>query len=225
METADVAPKAGAAYGDTLFMKLYNSIGPNPRVVNMFLAEKGVDLPRATIDLMAGENRKAPYATAVNPAGQTPALELDNGAVITEITNICEYIEEKHPDPALIGKTAEERAETRMWVRRVDLNICEPMANGFRFSQGLAMFQPRMRCLPEAADGLKAMAQDKLTWLDGLIAGKTYIAGERLTLADILLFAFLDFGTNVGQPLNPENKNVAAWFERMKARPSAAASA
>ena len=202
-------------------MKLYNSIGPNPRVVNMFLAEKGVDLPRATIDLMAGENRKAPYSTTVNPAGQTPALELDNGAVITEITNICEYIEEKHPDPALIGKTAEERAETRMWVRRVDLNICEPMANGFRFSQGLAMFQPRMRCLPEAADGLKAIAQDKLTWLDGLIAGRAFIAGDRLTLADILLFAFLDFGTNVGQPLNLENKNIAAWFERMKARPSA----
>ena len=206
-------------------MKLYNSIGPNPRVVNMFLAEKGIDLPRAAVDLMAGENRKEPYVTTVNPAGQTPALELDNGAVITEITNICEYIEEKHPDPALVGKTAEERAETRMWTRRVDLNICEPMANGFRFSQGLAMFQPRMRCLPEAADGLKAIAQDKLTWLDGLIAGRTFIAGDRLTLADILLFAFLDFGTNVGQALNPANKNVAAWFERMKGRPSAAASA
>ncbi len=206
-------------------MKLYNSIGPNPRVVNMFLAEKGVDLPRVTVDLMAGENRQEPYVATVNPAGQTPALELDNGAIISEITNICEYIEEKHPAPALIGATAEERAETRMWVRRVDLNICEPMANGFRFSQGLAMFQPRMRCLPEAADGLKAIAQDKITWLDGLIAGKTFIAGDRLSLADILLFCFLDFGANVGQPLNPANKNITAWFDRMKARPSAAASA
>lgn len=205
-------------------MKLYNSIGPNPRVVNMFLAEKGIDLPRAKVDLMAGENRQEPYL-AVNPAGQTPALELDNGAVITEITNICEYIDETHPEPSLVGRTPEERAETRMWVRRVDLNICEPMANGFRFSQGLALFQPRMRCLPEAADGLKAMAQDKLTWLDGLMAGKTFVAGDRLTLADILLFCFLDFGVTVGQPLNLDNKNVAAWFERMKARPSAAASA
>jgi glutathione S-transferase len=206
-------------------MKLYNSIGPNPRVVNMFLAEKGVDLPRVTVDLMAGENRKAPYNTSVNPAGQTPALELDDGTIVSEITNICEYLEEKHPTPALIGATPEERAVTRMWVRRVDLNICEPMANGFRFSQGLAMFQPRMRCLPEAADGLKACAQDKLTWLDGLMAGRSFVAGDKLTLADILLFCFLDFGTNVGQPLNAENKTVGAWFERMKARPSAAASA
>jgi glutathione S-transferase len=206
-------------------MKLYNSIGPNPRVVNMFLAEKGVELPREKIDLMAGENRREPYNTKVNPAGQTPALELDDGAVITEITTICEYLEELHPEPALIGKTPEERAVTRMWTRRVDLNICEPMANGFRFSQGLALFQPRMRCLPEAADGLKAIAQDKLTWLDGLMAGKSFVAGDKLTLADILLFCFLDFGAGVGQPLNPENKNIAAWFERMKARASATASA
>jgi len=205
-------------------MKLYNSIGPNPRVVNMFLAEKGVELPRASVDLMAGENRREPYLSK-NPAGQTPALELDDGSVICEITTICEYLDEIYPEPSLVGRTPQERAETRMWTRRVDLNICEPMANGFRYSQGLAMFQPRMRCIPEAADGLKAVAQDKLTWLDGLMAGKTYIAGERLTLADILLFAFLDFGANVGQPLNPANKNITAWFERMKARPSATASA
>jgi glutathione S-transferase len=206
-------------------MKLYNSIGPNPRVVKMFLAEKGVELPREAIDLMAGENRRDPYVSTVNPAGQTPALELDDGKVITEITTICEYLEEKHPEPALVGRTPEERAETRMWTRRIDLNICEPMANGFRYSDGLAMFQNRMRCLPEAAPGLKAVAQDKLSWLDGLMAGKTYVAGERLSMADILLFCFLDFGAAVGQPLNPENKNISAWFERMKARPSAAASA
>jgi glutathione S-transferase len=174
---------------------------------------------------MGGENRREPYVTEVNPAGQTPALELDSGVVITEITNICEYLEEKNPEPALVGRTAEERAETRMWVRRIDLNICEPMANGFRFSQGLAMFKDRVHCVPEAADGLKAIAQDRLTWLDGLMAGKSFIAGDRLTLADILLFCFLDFGANVGQPLNPDNKNITAWFERMKARPSAAASA
>jgi glutathione S-transferase len=99
------------------------------------------------------------------------------------------------------------------------------MANGFRFSQGLAMFKDRVHCVPEAADGLKAIAQNRLTWLDGLMAGKSFVAGDRMTLADILLFCFLDFGANVGQPLNADNKNIAAWFERMKARPSAAASA
>jgi len=203
-------------------MKIYNSMGPNPHVVRMFLAEKGVSIPLEPVDLMAGENRQAPYLSK-NPAGQLPSLELADGTVISEITTICEYLDEKHPTPPLIGTTAEERAETRMWVRRVDLNICEPLTSGFRYSQGLRLFENRMRCLPEAAEGLKAIAQDKLTWLNGLIEGKTFIAGDRLTLADILLFCFLDFGVAVGQPLNPENKNVAAWFDRMKARASASA--
>jgi glutathione S-transferase len=205
-------------------MKYYNSIGPNPRVVNMFLAEKGVTLPSETVDLMKGENRQ-PAHLARNPSGQTPALEMDNGVVLAEITAICEYLEEKYPNPPLIGTTPEERAATRMWTRRVDIAIVEPLTNGFRFSEGLGLFKDRVHCIPQAADDLKAIAQEKLTWLDGLIAGRDYIGGDKMTLADILLFAFLDFGTAVGQPLNPANKNIAAWFERMKARPSAAASA
>jgi len=138
-------------------MKLYNSMGPNPHVVRMFLAEKGLDIPLEKVDLMGGENRREPFLTK-NPAGQLPTLELEDGAAIAEITVICEYLEETHPNPPLIGTTPRERAETRMWVRRVDLNICEPMTSGFRYSQGLQLFQNRMRCLPEAADGLKAMA-------------------------------------------------------------------
>jgi glutathione S-transferase len=114
----------------------------------------------------------------------------------------------------LIGATAEERANTRMWTRRVDLKICEPLTNGFRYAEGLAFFEPRMRVLPEAAAGLKALAQDGLKWLDALIAGRDFIAGDTLTLADILLFAFLDFGVSVGQPLDPANANILRWYER-----------
>lgn len=205
-------------------MKLYNSVGPNPRVVKMFMAEKGLDVPRVDVDLMAGENRQGAYG-ARNPSGTTPALELDDGFILAEITAICEYLEELRPSPPLIGTTPKERAETRMWTRRIDLNIVEPMANGFRFSEGLGLFKDRVRCIPQAADDLKAVAQDKLSWMDGLIAGRAWIAGERFTLADILLFCFLDFGGQVGQPLNPDNRNIAAWFDRAKARPSAAASA
>ena len=173
---------------------------------------------------MAGENRQQPYV-AKNPAGQMPALELDNGVVLAEILPICEYLDEIHPNPPLIGTDPESRALTRMWTRRIDLNVCEPMANGFRFSQGLQLFQNRMRCIPQAADDLKAIAQDKLTWLDGLIAGHEFVVGDRFTLADILLFVFLEFGAQVGQPINPDNKNIVAWHARVAARPSAAASA
>lgn len=205
-------------------MKLHTSVGPNPRVVKMFLAEKGMTMDFVTVDLRGGENRQAPYNTMVNRAGQTPALELDNGDFVTEITAICEYLEEAQPSPPLIGATAEERAATRMWTRRVDLKVCEPLANGFRFAEGLPLFQSRMRCLPEAAPGLKLLARDGIEWFEGELSGP-WIAGDRFTLADVLLFSFLDFGGQVGQPLDPAFKKVGAWFERVKARPSAAASA
>jgi len=198
-------------------MKLYSSMGPNPAVVTMFLAEKGAQIPVEAVDLMKGENRQAPYM-AKNPAGQLPCLELDDGSYLSEIVAICEYLDEKFPNPPLIGSTPEERAQTRMWVRRVDLNICEPLTNGFRFAEGLPLFQSRIRTIPQAAADLKTLAQEKLTWLDGLMSGKTWLAGDRFTLADIMLFCFLQFGAQVGQPLNPENKNIAAWFERVKAR-------
>lgn len=82
------------------------------------------------------------------------------------------------------------------------------------------MFQSRMRCLPEAATGLKAVAQDGIAWFDAQLAGRRYIAGDRFTLADILLFAFLDFGRNVGQPLDTAFTNVTAWFDRVGERPA-----
>ena len=205
-------------------MLYYDSIGPNPKVVRVFMAERGITgMPTDTIDIRGGDNRREAFL-AKNPAGQCPALALDDGTVIAEITAICEYLDEVGPaGKTLIGSTPEERAETRMWMRRIDLNILEPMANGFRFGEGLKMFQDRIYCIPLASDDLKKTAQKNLTWLDGLIAGRTFICGDRLTLADILLFVFVDFFAGIKQPLNPDNKNIAAWYERMKARPSAAA--
>lgn len=204
-------------------MLLYDSVGPNPKVVRMFIAERGVaEIPKQTVDIRGGENRQGDYLTK-NPGGTTPALQLDDGSVLTEITAICEYLDEITPGASLIGATPQQKAETRMWTRRIDLGIIEPLANGFRYSEGLKMFQNRMRCIPQAADDLKANARDKLAWLDGLMAGKQFVCGDRLTLADILLFAFLQFGATVKQPLDPANKNLTAWYERMAARPSAAA--
>lgn len=203
-------------------MKLHNSLGPNPQVVRMFAAERGIDLDKVEVDIMAGENRQEAYL-AKNPAGQLPALELDDGTVISEVTAICEYLDEVADGAPLLGSTAAEKAQSRMWTRRVDLGICEPLANGFRFAEGLDMFKTRMLVRPEAAEGLKALAQDKLGWLDGQLEGREFIGGSQIGIADILLFCFLGFGANVGQPLNPDNKNVSAWFERMQSRPSASA--
>lgn len=204
-------------------MKLYDSVGPNPRVVRMFLAEKGLSIPVEKVDLMKGENREAAHLQR-NPHGQMPCLELDNGHFVSEIVAICEYLEERQPSPPLIGATPEERGETRMWTRRIDINITEPMATGFRYSEGLPLFKSRIFTAPEAAAGLKGQAQDRLKWLDGQMAdGREFVCGARFTLADILLFCFLEFGAQVGQPLDPEFHNLGAWFARVKGRPSTAA--
>ena len=204
-------------------MKLYNSMGPNPHVVRMFAAEKNLDLDLEEIDLMGGANRQ-PEFLKINPSGQLPCLQTADGSIIAEVTAICEYLDEVGGGPSLIGDTAEERANTRMWTRRVDLNICEPLANGFRYSEGLAIFKDRMVTIPEAAEGLKQIAREKLSWLNDLMGdGREFVAGDRMTLADVLLFCMLSFGNAVGQPFDESLSNVKPWFDRIAARPSASA--
>lgn len=203
-------------------MLLFDSVGPNPKVVRMFIAERGITgIPVQTVDLRGGENRQPDYM-AKNPTAGLPCLQLDDGSFLAEITAICEYLDETTTSgSSLIGSTPQERAETRMWTRRIDLGIVEPLTAGFRYAEGLKMFSTRMRCIPQAADDLKAIAKDKLAWLDGQIAGRQYICGDRFSLADILLFAFLQFAAAVRQPLDPANTNLTAWYGRMAARPSA----
>lgn len=203
-------------------MKLFNSVGPNPKVVRVFMAELGVECDRQEVDLMGGENRQADFL-AVNPTGTCPALQLDDGSILAEVTAICEYLAEKEGGSSLMGETAEERAETRMWTRRIDLGIVENLTNGFRYSEGMPIFKDRMTTIPEAADALKGLAQEKLTWLDGQMAGKEFVCGDRYSLADILLFCFLEFGGQVGQPLNEANANVNTWYDRVAARASSGA--
>lgn len=204
-------------------MKLYNSMGPNPHVVRMFAAEAGVDLTLEDIDLMAGVNRQEEFLK-LNPSGQLPCLELDDGTRIAEITAICEYLDEVGTATSLIGDSPEARANTRMWTRRVDLNICEPLANGFRYSEGLPIFKDRMITIPEAAEGLKSIAREKLAWLNGLMDDeRQFIAGDSISLADVLLFCMLDFGNTVGQPFDEQLANIKPWFDRMKNRSSATA--
>ena len=204
-------------------MKFYDSIGPNPRIVRMFMAEKGIEMEKQTVDLRGGENRQEAHLKR-NPHGQMPTLQLDDGSYLSEITAICEYLEEKKPSPPMIGATPEERAECRMWTRRIDLNIAEPLVNGYRYGEALKFFEKRIPVAPEASPGLKMVAANRLKWLNGQMADRReWICGNRFTLADILLFCCIDFGNQIGQPLDPANENIAPWFARVGARASAKA--
>ena len=204
-------------------MIVLDALSPAPRCLRMFLLEKGLRLPLQQVDVFAGENRAAPYL-AHNPAGQTPALLLDDGRCIAESVAIMEYLEERHPAPALIGATPEERALTRQWQRRVELNITENIHNAFHWAEGLARFTGRIPVEPEAAPGLKRVAQDRIAWLDAMLGAGPWLAGERFTVADIWLYVWLDFGISVGQPFDRALPRVTAWFDRVATRASAAAS-
>ena len=203
-------------------MKLYDSIGPNPHVVRMFIAELGLDIEKEEVDLMGGENRQAEHLSR-NPSGQMPTLELDDGSFLAEITVICEYLDEINGNSDLVGKTPQERAETKMWVRRIDLQIIEPLTNGFRSAEGYEFFKERLHLIPQAADDLKAIAQERLVWLDQQLEGKEFICGDRLTLADIMLYCFLNFGATVGQPIDEGNKNISALYAKLDSLESASA--
>ncbi|GAO80893.1 MULTISPECIES: glutathione S-transferase family protein [unclassified Sphingopyxis] len=205
-------------------MKLYQSLGPNPRVVLMYLAETNVQVDRRFVDIMAAENRQPDFC-AKSPLGHTPVLELDDGSCIAESVAICEYLDETLGRNALLGATPEERAQTRMLVRIVDQLVVVPMTAGFRGAEGLPMFQSRLLCLPDAAADLKRLAADGLAQVDRILGAGQWLAGDRFSLADILLYSFVEFGAMVGQPLDPALTNLAAWRGRVAARPSAAASA
>lgn len=204
-------------------MELLDALSPAPRTLRMYLLEKGLALPTRQIDVFTGDNRHAEYLR-LNPAGQTPALVLDDGTTIAESITIMEYLEERHPSPALIGTTPEERAQTRQWQRRCELNITENIHNAFHYAEGLARFRDRIPCEPEAAPGLKRVAQDRIAWLDAMLAGRTFIVGDRFTIADIWLYVWLDFGISVQQPFDRRLARLTPWFDRIAARPSAAAS-
>lgn len=204
-------------------VKLYSSIGPNPRVARMFAGEKGIAFDIEEIDILAGVNRQAAYLS-VNPQGTTPALRTDDGLVLTEVLAICEYLEELHPQPPMIGTTPEERARVRTWVRKIDLGFVLPLTMGFRAAEGRAMFAPRIRVANEgAAPDLKAMATDMLDFIESQCAGQRHVAGDRYSLADILLLCFLDFGQQVGLELLAGRPWLTGWHGRVAARPAARA--
>lgn len=201
--------------------------GPNPVTVRLFVLERGgLDPEIRLVSLAALENRGEAYRAQVNERGEVPALRLDDGRVVTEITAICEYLDEVAEGGAsLLGSTPEERAETRMWTRRADLEIAQPLVAWWRGTSDAAAFYQGHRILgPEAQDYHRRLAEDGLARFDRELGGKSFLCGERLSMADVLLFAFYaTMGATAPWASAETRPNYAAWLDRMAARPSAQA--
>ncbi len=203
-------------------MKLYGAPmpAPNPRRVRIFLAEKGVDMPETPVNLFTREHKSAEFR-AKNSLGQIPTLELDSGETISETVAICRYLEELHPDPAMFGRTALERAQVDMWIRRVEFVLMAPVGAYWRhFHPRTAALLTQYKDYGESNVEVYANAQ---RWLDRELERGPFIAGDFFSMADICALSTVDFATWIGLPIDPEKANLTAWHARVSARPSAAA--
>lgn len=203
-------------------MRLFDdAIAPTPRRVRMFLAEKGLDIPRVLVTIGKGEHLSPEYRAKV-PSGRVPALELDDGTVISESVAICRYIEELHPQPNLMGRDAKERAVIEMWQRRMEFELLLPFAGVFRHTH------PKMAALeqqvPAYAQVQKPQAEKRLARLDRDLGLTDYVAGDRFTIADITAFTTLTFFPRLcGIDIDDRYPQVRRWLDVVSARPSALA--
>ncbi|MDP2802432.1 MAG: glutathione S-transferase [Phreatobacter sp.] len=203
-------------------MKLYDTpLAPNPRRVRVFLAEKGIDIPRVTIDLGKMEQKSESYA-AVNPRQRTPALQLDDGSILCESVAICRYIEALHPEPNLFGRTPKEIGEVEMWSRRAELNLLSTIAFAFRHLHP-AMAVMEVPQVKEWGEINKARIVDELTFLDRQLAGRDFVCCDRFTNADITAMIGVDFLKPTRVAVPDELVDLKRWHAAMAARPSAKA--
>lgn len=205
-------------------MRLYvSSRAPNPRRVLMFLVEKNINgLDLVNVDLNAQEHKTEAYR-AKSPLARVPALELDDGRVLTETRAICTYMEGLHPEPNLMGRDATERAFIEMADRRVEWYFMLPIAHAVRHTHpGLApLEQPQF---PEFGQSQAGKALETAAWLDGELQRQPWIAGDRFTVADITAFCALEFARLMR--FKAADKGLQAlqeWRDRVAGRPSALA--
>jgi glutathione S-transferase len=203
-------------------MKLYDGgRAPNPRRVRVFLAEKGIEVPLAPVDMAAMEHKGEEVASR-NPLRRLPVLELDDGTVICESVAICRYFEELHPEPALFGRGALGKALVEMWQRRMEFNLLTPVTQAFRHIHP-AMKEWEVPQIPEWGEANKPKAIEFLRILESELADREFVAGDEFTIADITGLIAVDFMKPARIQVPDDCVNVRRWHAAMSARPSAAA--
>lgn len=203
-------------------MKLYeNTALPNPRRVRIFMAEKGVDVDLVQVDIGAGAHKTEDFLKK-NPYGVVPVLELDDGTAICETISICRYLEEANDGPALMGKTAQEKAVIDMWHKRAEETALGPALAYFHHAtEGLG--EPNRYRNKDWGEKNRTLAIEGFGKLNAALAGTKYVAGDAFSVADITTLAAVDLAEALGFGVLAQYDNLKAWHEVVSARPSAAA--
>ena len=209
-------------------MRFYDCrTAPSPRRVRIFLAEKGIELDTVQVDLGSGEQLGEAFRR-LNPECVVPVLQLDDGTCLSEATAICQYLEELHPEPGLLGTTSLERAQVSMWNAKVEQLGLLAMMDAFRNSAkglvGRAMPGPESyEQIPELAERGRRRVQHFFSRLDAQLAGNVFVAGERYSIADIAALVLVDFAGWLKLPIPDDASHLTRWYGDVSSRPSAAA--
>lgn len=206
-------------------MKLYDcTTAPSPRRVRIFLAEKGIDIEMQQIDLRNGEQLSDSFRE-INPDCTVPVLELDDGTALSEIFAICQYIEEVHPEPNIMGRDARERALVTMWNSKIEQQglaaVAEVFRNKSKGFKGRALTGPRnFEQLPGLAERGMARIEQFFDRMDNQLAGNQFVAGGRFSIADITAFVAMEFAGWLKLDIVSQRSNLRRWFDEIKSRPA-----
>ena len=203
-------------------MLFYNSPNPapNPRRVRIFAAEKGIDLSMRDISIPNREQKSDEFL-AINPRGQTPALQLDDGTVITESVAICRYLEGLHPEPPLFGTGPLEQAIIEMWSRRIEMILMPPVGAVWVHTHAFTAALPGRNA--DWGEANRPRVDDAMRFFDTALVGREFLAADHYTIADILLLSTVDFAGFIGISIPDDLAALRAWHTRISARPSSAA--
>jgi glutathione S-transferase len=194
---------------------------PNPRRVRMFAAEKGITLQTQDISLITRQHKSAEFM-AINPRGQTPALALDDGTVLTESVSICRYLEALYPEPPLFGTTPIGAAQIDMWIRRVEFVLMMPVSAVWAHTHPLTAAVVPER-FTEYGESNRPRVLAGMAMCNETLAITVYLAGDAFTAADIMLLSVIDFAQFIGIAIPEEMVHLQDWHGRVSARASAAA--
>ena len=208
-------------------MKFYDcATAPSPRLVRIFIAEKGLDIPVQEVNLRGGEHL-SPGFRAINPYGTVPVLELDDGTRLTSTRGCWRYLEEAFPEPPLLGTTPAEKAiiDDHLYHFEIDgfLAAAEALRNVAPGMKDRALPGPdSYPQIPALSERGKLRTQRFLAHLDTLLRDKPYVTGDRFTAADIMAAVTVDFAGWLKIRLPEDAGSARAWYERVSARPSMA---
>lgn len=197
---------------------------PSPRRARILLAEKGVTCETIQVDLRSGEQFGDAFRR-VNPQCTVPVLLTEDGLRLTDNAAITAYIEARYPEPPLLGRTPEEKAEIASWNWRVEfeglLSIAEGLRNSAPAMANRALPGPvDYPQIPELAQRGFAKAQQFLINLNERLAQREFIATDRLSIADITAVVAVDFARVIKVKPGEEHPHLLRWRSALAQRAS-----